>query len=367
MKNPMLTIASFETKDDKGLIALLDEFRQNNIPFTLETLDKKSEAPRYYYQGFAPYRVKVRPDDAQNAHHHAMWLFNANSPYIELSEEELEELALASCEADEYDDATQLPAADIYVETTWEKILQGPSVQSFVRDGLRCPISAPLVAWIDANLHWVSNQLFDPSHRPTVRLEDWSRLPFEGDLEDANRVLCKVLDDMKLPAQPDELELYFLYSAEILGCYHFDGQKHQIGIEARTVWDRPDLITTLAHELCHYHLLGLQGQEDADELLTDLLVVAHGYGLLLGNNSFVNEQEGHVIGTWAHMKWRVGPKTYLPRPMIAFALALIEYRRNPNEYPDWYDQIDRYWADDFADSWEYIAAFEGEFKYLKGR
>jgi len=97
--------------------------------------------------------------------------------------------------------------------------------------------------------------------------------------------------------------------------------------------DRPsDLIGIMAHELAHQRLLG-EGRARADafdnELLTDLTVVYHGFGIFLANNPRKSTGE---LGYWPGTK--LYRPEYLSEPMLGYALAHIAWFRD-EERPAW--------------------------------
>lgn len=87
--------------------------------------------------------------------------------------------------------------------------------------------------------------------------------------------------------------------------------------------DSVGLISTLAHELCHYLLAGLEDEPPAGwaelEPLTDLAAVVEGFGIFLCNSAF-------SFGQWTdgfHQGWQYSSKGYLNEAELGFALAVF--------------------------------------------
>jgi hypothetical protein len=360
MNNLSVTIAAFSHEGDPGLQALLRALNETGIPHWLEEMEAESESEVWANE--LPYRVRTLAIDGPSAYKVWMNLLINNNPYTEVSEEDLERLAMEAAD-DELTVAGQsINQEEAASQTTWSRILEGPDVQHHAREGILCPIDPNLVEWIDEKLHWISGNLFDPLEKPVITLEDYSDWEYMADIEDADFVLSRTLEIMDIPPESNIL-LYFMQSELAEGQYHADSEQHYIGIEFRMLWRPARLIDVVAHELCHYQLIGQrQDAPEFDELLTDLLVVAYGFGLLKGNESFISEQGGGIQGNMSYFHWQVGRRGYLPREMIAFALALIEYRRSGG-LPEWFEDIKPEWRTVFKKSMEYIKCFSGDFQF----
>ncbi len=360
MNHPSVTIAAFPHAEDPGLRALFRSLKEAGIPHWLEEME--AESADEVWANELPYRMRTAVIDGPGAYKVWTHLLSNNDPYTEVSEEDLERLAIEAAD-DELVVAEQYTNQEETVpQTTWSRILEGPDIQPHKREGILCPIDPDLVEWIDEKLQWISTNLFDPLEKPIITLEDYADWEYMADLEDAEFVLSRTLALMDTPIE-DNVLLYFMQSELASGQYHTDTTQHYIGIELRMLWRPIWLIDVMAHELCHYQLIGRrQEMPEFDELLTDLLVVAYGFGLLKGNESFVNEQEVGIQGNMSYLQWRVGRRGYLPREMIAFALALIEHRRSGG-LPEWYEEIQPEWRAIFKQSMEYIAHFSDHFKF----
>jgi hypothetical protein len=114
---------------------------------------------------------------------------------------------------------------------------------------------------------------------------------------------------------------------------HTDAErKAVIGLEVSTLNRPPVVVATLAHELGHVLLAkaGIgRGRPDL-ELLTDLVPLYHGLGLLTASAAFHFAQfhDARVSG------WRVGRHGYLSEPMYGYAFAAFAYMRGEGR-PAW--------------------------------
>ncbi len=360
MSQSCVTIAAFPTNTDIGFNKLKDTLTHYGIPHHVDEIEDDEADPNFWASEL-PFRLRTTRADGPNAYQTWMDMMANDNPYIVLSEEELEHLALQSSLEAESDGESGISAQPETKEseTTWSRILEGPDVRPHKLDGVACPIDSLLVEWVDESLHWISQNLFNPLEKPIVALDDYQDWEYMADLEDADFVLSRTCSLMGIP---NEIDLYFLHSSSMEGCYHQEDGRHFIGIEYKTLWNAQWLIDVMAHELCHYQLLGGLQEQIADELVTDLLVVAHGFGLLKGNSSFISEHSGSVTGNFAYLQWKVGRRGYLPRQVIAFAMALIEYRRCGG-LPEWFGEINKEWREDFQQSMEYIEQHADKFMF----
>ncbi len=113
-----------------------------------------------------------------------------------------------------------------------------------------------------------------------------------------------------------------------LGLYsELEGGRFMIAMEASQLSDPCELAATLAHELCHVHLLG-HGRIDSEtpdhEPLTDLLCVFMGYGIISANSVIHDRTEG--LG--AYQERHSGRQGYMSMSMFGYALALLASLRN---------------------------------------
>ena len=87
------------------------------------------------------------------------------------------------------------------------------------------------------------------------------------------------------------------------------GQK-EIWLKLEMLSDVLGMISTLSHELAHYKLLGEHRMETNDEYLTDLTVIAFGFGIFMSNSYFKFSQwQGHSSSRLANAKERLPART----------------------------------------------------------
>jgi len=207
-----------------------------------------------------------------------------------------------------------------------------------------CPVDEPTRTWIETRFLWLVNEFgTDPIRNVPVLLPtpDFFPDPYDGSPDAARLMFDRVAGYMRI--DPNTLALSFyeersgaeeralgLYLADSEGCF-------QIAIESGGLAEPLVLVKTMAHELGHVHLLGhgRLTQDDTDhEPLTDLLLVAFGFGVIAGN-AVVVESHQQVLNTYAYQIQRSG---YLTMPMFGYALALFaRIRKEPN--PPWARQL----------------------------
>ena len=129
------------------------------------------------------------------------------------------------------------------------------------------------------------------------------------------------------------------------GLYIHDPAGSTVLVEERQLDDPMRLIATMAHELAHEYLIGhgrIGGDEADHELLTDLLAVFLGFGVM-GANASVKEvawTDGPMSG------WSASRQGYLDLRTYGYALALFaRMRDDPRPFwmnalrPDVYDAM----------------------------
>lgn len=121
------------------------------------------------------------------------------------------------------------------------------------------------------------------------------------------------------------------------GLYRQEGGKYRIWVEVKNLHDPLAIVATLAHELCHVHLLGhgrLSEDEEDHEPLTDLLTVFLGVGVFTANAVIreVNWQHGNVSG------WSMSRQGYLGMTHFGYAFAKFARSRGENGR-DWASEL----------------------------
>lgn len=211
-----------------------------------------------------------------------------------------------------------------------------------------CPVDADTKQWIDARASWLVSQFSMERIRscpvvlPTVEFFPGE---FRGDEEDARALLDRICGFLAL--EPDQIDMH-LYddsarsrnevlgvhgSDETLGLYVEDEGRFHILVEWNLLESPLDLSATMAHELCHIHLLGhgrVTEDDDDHELLTDLTTVFLGMGVITANSALheQNWSSGNMEG------WQISRRGYMTMQMYGYALAL--FSRTRDEYkPAW--------------------------------
>jgi hypothetical protein len=138
------------------------------------------------------------------------------------------------------------------------------------------------------------------------------------------------------------------------GVYLPDPTKATILVEERNLDDPIRLIAIMAHELAHEHLIGhgrISGTEEDHELLTDLLAVFLGFGVILANGSLkeIAWTEGQVSG------WSATRQGYLDLRTYGYALALFA-RMRVDSQPAWATELRADVSDAMWKGVRYLAA-----------
>ena len=174
---------------------------------------------------------------------------------------------------------------------------------------------------------------------------------FDGSESDAEFVLGQVCRTMQ--AHQDGIDLVFDDdgSMELSGGIHVSpadrkggsngaagtyqeqsAGRYRITLSTKSLSNLQGLISTIAHEVSHIKLLGerrLSPKDPEQELLTDLTVIAHGYGIFQGNSAF-------MVNQWqndSYQGWQMQRTGYLPIEVVSYALALLAMLKK--EEPDW--------------------------------
>lgn len=222
-------------------------------------------------------------------------------------------------------------------------------------------------AWIEQNLNWIQENIVDilkqPVVLPTKRFFDRT---FTKTEEDAHYLLKKIGEICDIQTDSIEMGFYSEQQIEIdsglkteseekngtAGLYIQDDDKFSILIEIGELQDPVSLMSTIAHELCHFKLMGLEGiihDGYENELITDLLSMAYGFGVIVAYSSFRFSQ--FIDGNW--LGWQSSAKGYLPQQCIAHILAEIEFRKG-NKEVDWDKFLNDSIRLDFQNSLSYL-------------
>ena len=231
-----------------------------------------------------------------------------------------------------------------------------------------CPITIGDKEWIETHLNLLDEKIVSLKETatilPTKKYFNWD---FSGKEKDAEFVMKRVGEYCSI--NTDEIILDF-YSEEAIeldrgtvtqqipgtgsaGMYIQEEGTFSIFVEVQQLKRPNSLIATIAHELSHYKLLGqnnLQLDGEENEWLTDLLAIAYGFGIFIGNSRFEFSQFQSGDG-WGG--WQYSIQGTLPHQIIAYTMAELESRKH-NTNQSWVKLLKPDFKKDFLKSKEYI-------------
>lgn len=239
----------------------------------------------------------------------------------------------------------------------------------FWKNKPKLPITAEDKAWIEGALLAVKNdfgtECFD-SLSTILPDNSFYNYNFTGQKSDAEYVLSQTkiylgLEDLEVKLDyfndhPVKMTDGTLLSSpadingrwqSATGLYEQFDNEIVIHIESSILENPIQLIATMAHELSHYILLGEGRIEDNDEYLTDLVTIAYGFGIFMGNSRFT-----HTIN---ESDWQISSSGYLPEQIIAYAMAWLAIYRKENT--TWKTYLNKSMLKYFEQSIEYINAY----------
>ena len=238
----------------------------------------------------------------------------------------------------------------------------------FWKNKPKCPIKEEDKVWIEDQLNWIDLNVIRLEEQktilPTKKYFNWD---FKGEEKDAKFVLKKIGEYFNINTDEIAIEFYSEEAIELdrgtitqkeegtgtAGIYVQDGNQFSILIEVQQLKRPNSLISTIAHELCHYVLLGQKGfhlDGEENEWLTDLLAISYGFGVFIGNTRFEFSQWQSGDG-WGG--WQYSIQGYLPQQITAYAMAEIEIRRT-NTLPEWINLLKSDFQKDFTKSMNYL-------------
>lgn len=213
----------------------------------------------------------------------------------------------------------------------------------------QCPVDAEAKRWIESRLGWLSEQF---GHEAFIRRDlilptrEFFPDPMDGTFASVRNLLDQVCRYMDVDPVRVKLELFknknnlWLVDDDgkylptgAAGLYDERRDKTVIHIETTDIWNLPDLVGTMAHELSHLRLMGerrLTGHEYDNELLTDLTAVFLGFGIFLGNSPR-NWDSQYSVWPGTTLK----RPEYMTLPMYAYAMAHAAWFRGERR-PSWY-------------------------------
>lgn len=183
--------------------------------------------------------------------------------------------------------------------------------------------------WIEARTRWIVDQFgLDRIRNLCVVLpdEEWIQEYRRRTDDEVRRLVGQISDRLGLDSELIDIEYFCqpenpVLETRALGLYESVGGRFKISISEDSLSEPYQLIATLAHELCHIHLLGhhrLTEDEFDHELVTDLLTLFLGFGVFTSNSSlfYGTGRNGYAGGS-------VGRQGYLSMHMYGYAWALF--------------------------------------------
>jgi hypothetical protein len=232
----------------------------------------------------------------------------------------------------------------------------------------QCPIIEEDRLWVEEAMLMLMDMFgteYLEAKQTILPTKDHFNYDFKGDGGDARFVLNRLYEVMDIDGS--DISLYVDYlpktSYEVngnssggistswkgaSGTYLDTGSIKEIRIEPDVIKNTIGLISTLAHELAHYKLLGEQRIQENDEYLTDLTVVMFGLGICLANSAFSFSQ----WTTATRGGWSMSKKGYLPEPIIAYAMAWLAHCKG--EDISWNKHLNKTVRRYFTDSYYFI-------------
>jgi hypothetical protein len=214
----------------------------------------------------------------------------------------------------------------------------------------RCPVPEEPRQWVDRRIAWASTAFGTERIRdcPVILpTQEFFPDPYHADDDSAERIFSRVCSYLNLDRARVTLRmvagrhddpggaLFIQSEGGAAGTYQAAraGRKEVIAIDRCHLRNPMVLVATMAHELCHVHLLGdnrISSKEEDHEPLTDLLTVCLGMGIF-GANASVQ------YGTWSdagHYGWHASKLGYLPQDTWGYALAAFAKMRGEHK-PAW--------------------------------
>ena len=249
----------------------------------------------------------------------------------------------------------------------------------FGKKKAKSPVTSDDALWIENNLLWIHQRIVDITKQPTfLPKTPYFDRHFKGNERDAEYLLERIGDMFGIDSNNIRLGFFdeqthdFGYGVSTMkedsdgraGTYLFDDGRHEINIEVGQLKNTESLIATIAHEMSHYILIGMHeigySDDTENEYLTDLLAIAYGFGIFIGNSSFYRK-------TWTsgdgYSGWQIGKQGYLPREVTGYAMALIEmYKRFPEQDPEIFSFMQKDFQRTFRKSLAYVNENQGEIK-----
>jgi tetratricopeptide (TPR) repeat protein len=171
-------------------------------------------------------------------------------------------------------------------------------------DRPNCPVDEDVQVWIEDRMNWLVGQFGWERFAELeviLPIEEHFPAPYDGSQKAVFELFEQVCAYMEIDPETVELKFYsegrvpFLSTAIVhersggtAGRYQGQAGKAKIWLETSNLDDPICVVATLAHELCHEHLLGgsrLSGDEADHEAMTDLATIYFGMGVFIANAS----------------------------------------------------------------------------------
>jgi hypothetical protein len=221
----------------------------------------------------------------------------------------------------------------------------------------KLPITEEDKIWINEDLNWLRTE-FGEQHFMEIKTvtptKKFFNRNFDGTKDDAKFVLERTMELMNIHDLEIQLEFFSDspiemtdgtilstsadhdgFSENALGTFTQNENETIISIEIQQLKNPISLIATISHELAHQILLGEKRIDENDELLTDLMAIAYGFGIFIGNSRF----NFSTFSTNNGSGWQTNAQGYLPEQIIAYSMAWLSYeRKEETVYREYLDE-----------------------------
>ncbi|OAV45126.1 hypothetical protein [Lewinella sp. 4G2] len=231
----------------------------------------------------------------------------------------------------------------------------------------KCPITEQDRLWIEEKLKWINLNFINLQKQPTFLLNSqYFPVEFDGTYESAEETLNILCDYFQISSHrikfgiykddPNEPRSKIIVNRDgggSAGLYYQDDNIGNILLEEKELLNPTSMISTLSHELSHYVIMEEKGyyfQESENEILTDLLSIAYGFGLFMGASRFTFSQWQSDDG-WGG--WSTSTKGYLPSQIIGYALAELQNYKD-DFHPNWLSEVSGSFKKDIVKGLKYI-------------
>lgn len=244
---------------------------------------------------------------------------------------------------------------------------------------LKLPVTEEDKEWVEEGLLMLSNE-FGTEHFKSLYTILPNKEFYDNDFSGSETDAAFILNQTKIymDIEADSFELHFFSDDPVemadgtllttpadingrwesaAGIYEEIDGVTKIYIKRSKLRDPVGLIATISHELSHHILLGEGRTEINDEYLTDLVAIAYGFGIFLGNSHFSYTTGSNFKGSG----WSMSSTGYLPEQVIAYAMAwLCVYR---DEEPVWKNLLNKTMLNHFDQSLKFIEKYQDKIRF----